>query len=558
MVQTPYSKNLLPSHESCIDLWNEFSHVFRVCVLPLHTLSNKRAFLEEVRGYVCAAFCDKMSSSFWQHWETHMEKDSTMDSSSESTPKRLQGQRRPATYWRCAGTASNADRGKLPIESPRVHERRWLVVFLRQYALQLMLCCIVAALLLAWYIPYLFPGWYSAAVSLLDAHRLFAIVLSIILVVFLLFWLLLWKLPQWQVAAVPEMKDRIDLETRSRQTMAQILGGAALLGGLCFTTQTLRLSQEDLQLTQEGQITERFTKAIDQLGKSGKENLAVRLGGIYALERIAKDSAKDHEQIIEVLTAFVREQTHVQKTIPDQLPPAAGESPEQGREKVSADVQAILTVLGRRTRTIGDGESQRLDLSKAQLQGANLQGAKFQGADLQGANLRGADLEGAKLQRADLQGANLRGANLEGANLLEANLRGADFREAYLWRKANLSKASLHNANLEGANLEGANLEGANLWGAKLQRAKLQGTKLQGADLMVAELQGANLEGANLRETDLRGAQLEGANLQGANLQGAKNCTQNQLTTACGDENTKLPANLESLIKFPLCFEEEG
>jgi len=43
---------------------------------------------------------------------------------------------------------------------------------------------------------------------------LFAIVLSIILLVFLLFWLLLGKLLQWQVAAVPEIKDRIDLESR--------------------------------------------------------------------------------------------------------------------------------------------------------------------------------------------------------------------------------------------------------------------------------------------------------------------------------------------------------
>jgi hypothetical protein len=138
------------------------------------------------------------------------------------------------------------------------------------------LCCAGAVLFLAWYIPYLFPEWHSAATRWLDAHMLFAIVLSIMLLIFLLFWLLLWKLPQWQVATVPAMKDRIDLESQSRQTLAQIVGGAVLLVGLYFTAQTLRT-------TQESQITDRFTKAIDQLGK---DNLAVRLGGIYALERI--------------------------------------------------------------------------------------------------------------------------------------------------------------------------------------------------------------------------------------------------------------------------------
>jgi hypothetical protein len=100
--------------------------------------------------------------------------------------------------------------------------------------------------------------------------------------------------------AVPEMKDRIDLESKSRQTLAQILGGAALLVGLYFTSQTLRT-------TQEGQITDRFTKAIDQLGK---DTLAVRLGGIHALERIAIDSEADHWAVMEVLTAFIREYPH--------------------------------------------------------------------------------------------------------------------------------------------------------------------------------------------------------------------------------------------------------
>jgi hypothetical protein len=36
------------------------------------------------------------------------------------------------------------------------------------------------------------------------------------------------------------------------------------------------------RLTQQGQITDRYTKAIEQLGA---EKLEVRLGGIYALGR---------------------------------------------------------------------------------------------------------------------------------------------------------------------------------------------------------------------------------------------------------------------------------
>jgi hypothetical protein len=43
--------------------------------------------------------------------------------------------------------------------------------------------------------------------------------------------------------------------------LAQILAGSALLSGLYFTWRTL-------QVNREGQITDRFTRAIDQLGKT--------------------------------------------------------------------------------------------------------------------------------------------------------------------------------------------------------------------------------------------------------------------------------------------------
>ena len=79
------------------------------------------------------------------------------------------------------------------------------------------------------------------------------------------------------------------------------------------TAQQLRLTQQELHLTQQGQITERFTRAIEQLGATGDKGvrkLEIRLGGIYALERIAWDSPeRDYSTVMEVLTAYVRENT---------------------------------------------------------------------------------------------------------------------------------------------------------------------------------------------------------------------------------------------------------
>lgn len=60
---------------------------------------------------------------------------------------------------------------------------------------------------------------------------------------------------------------------------------------------------------EQGHITDRYTKAIEQLGKldGDKPNIEIRLGAIYALERIARDSPRDHWTIMEVLTAYVRQ-----------------------------------------------------------------------------------------------------------------------------------------------------------------------------------------------------------------------------------------------------------
>ena len=60
-------------------------------------------------------------------------------------------------------------------------------------------------------------------------------------------------------------------------------------------------------LSRDGQVTDRYAKAIEQLGS---EKLDVRIGGICALERVARDSARDHPAVMEMLAAFIREHSH--------------------------------------------------------------------------------------------------------------------------------------------------------------------------------------------------------------------------------------------------------
>ena len=303
--------------------------------------------------------------------------------------------------------------------------------------------------------------------------------------------------------------ERLKAENDVRSTLLQALGGAVLLAGLYFTARTYQLNRESsartYELDREGQITERFTRAIDQLGD---DKLDVRLGGIYALERIAKSSRDDHGPIVEVLTAFLREHSpHWQADVLPRVKNAlGGDGAESGgpaldeAEKVSADVQAVATVLGRRVLEHEVARGPRL----------NLRGVDLRGVEVRGASLPGADLAGSRLQRADLRGANLQDVDLERADLRRADLAGA-----------NLARAGLAGANLEGANLRGATLAGANLQEATLRHAFLDRANLQ------ARLIEANLEGAILR-----GANLEAALLSGANLDNVHDLTRAQLEGA--------------------------
>jgi uncharacterized protein YjbI with pentapeptide repeats len=396
------------------------------------------------------------------------------------------------------------------------------------------------------------------------------------------------------------IEQKIEYGTKALTTIAAIFGGIVLsinayytlkiAGGMdrsilakfwlqkLVVKKNIQIEVSQKQPTQEQLISERFSKAIEQLGN---EKIETRLGAIYALEKIAKDSPQDHWTIMEIFAAFIRENAPIieeeEKDFWEDL------------SKISTDIQAALTVIGRRNFQ-QDLQNQKLDLRDINISGADLTGANFSGVDLTSANLQGVMFYAANLQSADLTGANLYGAILYEANLQKAifheailqeailrkaNLQDAIFYEADLQGAmlydANLSKAVFYEANLQGAilcdanlveaNFESSNLEGANFIGANLQKAILIGANLQGALLSTANLEEANFYEANLSHANLYEANLERANLIGAyldqtiiekaNFCGAdltrtEHLQLQQIELAIGDRATILPENLQT------------
>jgi hypothetical protein len=235
-----------------------------------------------------------------------------------------------------------------------------------------------------------------------------------------------------------------DLRYGPLQLLTVLAAFAAAVVAFQQLAQDRDRAREDRQLTRQGQASQRFTRAIDQLADKRVET---RIGGIYGLDQIAEQAPENTGPVGEVLLAWLNGR------------PRPRTPPDTRLSEHAPDVQAALSVLTGQPRYASIVD--RL----------NLQGMGLRQADLENANLRGANLRNAILFNVHLNDADLHGADLGSANLGWANLDAADLHEANLYG-ADLENAGLHDANLRDADLRDADLHGADLRDADLHGAR--------------------------------------------------------------------------------------
>jgi hypothetical protein len=253
----------------------------------------------------------------------------------------------------------------------------------------------------------------------------------------------------------------------ARTTLLQGFGGMVLLLGAYLTWRQTQLSRaasrDELRLSREGQLTDRFTRAVEQLGS---DNVAVRVGGIYALGRIAEESITDRASIADLLAAYVRRNA---PWPPDPESPFPADFPLDQLPHLSVrapDIQAIMTVLGRRTPSTSHPAAwisldlARTDLRRSALVGANLHRARLRGASLARAWLFKADLRGVDLREADLRDAKVREAIAD----LTTWWPDEDFDPKAAGVRV---RPDLENADLRGSFLRRDDLTGVSLRGAR-------------------------------------------------------------------------------------------
>ena len=229
-------------------------------------------------------------------------------------------------------------------------------------------------------------------------------------------------------------------------------------------------ARRQADIAQQSSLNERYERGAEMLGDG---ILSVRLGGIYALRRLAEEHPEQyHIQTIELLCAFVRDPTKDRNV---ERPPNLHHELEH-YITLRADVQEVIRAIGSRSPTgialertrgirlyLRDAQLDSLQvqgaiLSRAWLTNANLSNAVLRDADLSGARLRQAILSDADLRRADLSNANLRGADLSRTILENANLSGTDFRgidsnsQEYEGARRGLTQTQLDSARADPGN----------------------------------------------------------------------------------------------------------
>lgn len=332
--------------------------------------------------------------------------------------------------------------------------------------------------------------------------------------------------------------------------IAAILGAPFLIWGTV-------IKQTSLTFQKEGHITDRISKAVEQLGaektvkklndngqtvETSEPNIEVRIGGLLSLERISQDSlhydkGRDHVRVMEILCAYVRENSNAR---PPQISLRSNyfnsesddfAKPDYGESTITdADFKALKGIGADDDiiEHIGIKALRRWTQSLPSLRTDTQQALDIIGR-------RDANPNAIKRETEDNYHLELTGANLQGANLSNAFLSGA----------------ILIQARLEGAYLFNTRLEGATLLAARMDGARCYRTKMEGANLRVARFEGAEFLKTTFDETTSLGATV----LNGATVRDVDNTTIVQLApylnAMFGDASVELPDHITRPAHWP-------
>jgi uncharacterized protein YjbI with pentapeptide repeats len=304
-----------------------------------------------------------------------------------------------------------------------------------------------------------------------------------------------------------EPVERVQALQDARQSVLWTIGGFIAVVGLLFTKRRDDIARANHDLDRDANLTDRYTEAVAQLGSDA---MAVRLGGLYALERIARDSERDRETIVDVLTAWLRART-------DGGQPEPITSPET--ERAPTDVRAAVVVVGKLSVLL---PKPVLDLSSARLSGSQLHSVRANTVNLDDAVLTRTYIwrsafKWVHMFQADLRHAQISDTTIEYLVLTKANATAAtidlDTTQPVLAHELNARNSMWMSKTpvvfwARGSVFASAHMDAILREDGSISRMDLSGSELDAADFSEAVLDGIGLRRSTLTEADFTSARL--------------------------------------------------
>jgi uncharacterized protein YjbI with pentapeptide repeats len=335
-------------------------------------------------------------------------------------------------------------------------------------------------------------------------------------------------------------KEKADAVDTYRKTLAQVLGGFALVVTFAWTV------LKDSQTLDQGRLQLANQQFVEGAKLLKETNVGASAAGVHALGQVAIARPEFEPLVTDTLVSFIKS---AQPQTAKNNPPF----PDGVPATIPANLQAAIAVLASRRQNDG---------SEINLYGAYLVRAKFSVADRsRSRNFRGADFEASILHGADFRDLDLSNAKFGGSRMADWVAYAPAWTEAtpqdseydlevkhlftVHFEKTNLTNTNFDNAWMGGANLNGANLKDASLWQTNLSRADLTNA------VNLPKFDGAILTDAKFTGTDLAGVVFWNAKLHGTNFQGARNVDRAIFENVCSDRAPLFDPGVDK--KFPPC-----
>lgn len=304
------------------------------------------------------------------------------------------------------------------------------------------------------------------------------IVVSLVLII----WIPRRSFPIEPSHGLDDQAKLMEMRSRVRQSIIQVVGGIVAVVGLIVTLQQLRRDDEKFNRDRSAL----FAKSVGSIMKADAKP-EERAEAMYVLSYIARSDKSYHRSVFDAVSSYIRGQSDM--ACKDASYRADGYQPDRV-------VQIAMTVIGER-HVDDDTTGKQLNIERGCFAGLDLRDQKGIVKGLTNARMSQAKMLRVDLTKVEMPDAELMG--IEAGDFLNPNwsesigytlhqgskgddrkgINDGDVRRKFVahFIEADLTNVNFSGAGLQGADFSGAKLSGAQFHGAKISRANFNGAK---------------------------------------------------------------------------------